>query len=109
MRDGVATAKYLTSVVPDPMSGHTKWGSLTITLSDCLDPLWDVLACLSDGLVTPGLGGKVGLLHERLEPVAQEVVGAGDGVACVGVNSAVGAWKEGGHRWTQTSPGRAGC
>ena len=93
-RDGVPTAKYLTSAVPDPRSAHTTrghgGGSLTVALCDCLDPLWGVLACSSDGLVAPGFAGKVGLLHERLEPVAQEVVEAEDGVACVGVNSAVG-------------------
>ena len=93
-RDGVPTAKYLTSVVPDPRSAHTTRGhggrSLTVALRDCLDPLWGVLACSSDGLVAPGFAGKVGLLHERLEPVAQEVIEAEDGVACVGVSNAVG-------------------
>ena len=91
-RDGVPTAKYLTSAVPGPRSAHTTrgGGSLTVALRDCLDPLWGVLACLSDGLVAPGFAGKVGLLHERLEPVAQEVVEAEDGVACVAVSNAVG-------------------
>lgn len=61
--------------------------SLTVALSDFLDPLWGEFACLSDGLVAPGFADEAGLFHERLEPLAHKVIEAEDGIAYAHVGS----------------------